>query len=156
MKAALAVVTLGATLASPVWAQDRWETFVNEVTARQGAFVCADVDEATGDFFCVELACEAGAPLMVEISYAGSRFSETIEARFRVNGVERGVHAFEQGMSGGYAHFQSVSAAQDDTLRYWLRNGRTAEIVIGDNVQPVTLSGSAAAMNQVLHACSVS
>ena len=155
MKAVTAAAALCATFATPAGAQERWETFVNDVTARQGAYICSEMDETTGDFFCVELACEAGAPLMVEISHAGSRLEETFEARFRVNGVDLGAHAFEQSAPGGYAHFQSLTAAQDDTLRYWLSAGRTAEIVIGNDVQPVTLAGSSVAMRQVLNACPI-
>lgn len=155
MKTAFSLVLMSTMFASTAHAQERWETFVNEVTARQGAFVCSEMNETTGDFFCVELACAPDAPLMIEISQDGSGLAATLEAHFRVNGVDLGSHAFEQSHPGGLAHYQSRTAAQDDTLRYWLSAGRTAEIVIGDDVRPVTLTGSSAAMRQVLNACHV-
>lgn len=148
-----APMIVGLMAVTPAVAQERWDVFVNQITERQGAYMCADMNEETGDFFCIELACAPGAPLAVEISYGGGAVAPVVEARFSVNGVALSTHAFEQTTPVGYASYRSQTAAQDDTLRYWLSAGRTAEIAFGDEVQALSLAGSSAALNSVLTHC---
>ncbi len=153
MKTLMIAALMSAVVAPPAVAQDRWATFDNGVTARQGAFICSEMNQETGEFFCMELACEAGAPLAVELSHDGSRLEDVMQAQFTVNGIDLGSHEFQQSKPNGYAQYASQTAAQDEQLRYWLRNGRSAEIAIGDDVEVMSLAGSSVALAQIFAAC---
>lgn len=139
--------------AAPVAAQERWETFENQLTDRQGAFMCSEFDTQTGAFFCLELACEAGEALTLELSRDGGAMNDSLDAAFSVNGVTVGTFSFQQSDPVGYARYASEVAAADETLRYWLSAGRSAQIMIGSEVQELSLSGSSAALSHVLSVC---
>lgn len=146
---------LGLFAATPLMSQERWETFHNSMTARQGAFMCSVFDEGTGDFFCLELACEPGGPLAMELSRDGAGLPDQIEASFSVNGVMLSSYPFDQQVESGFSVYRSEAAAADTTLRYWLAQGSNAQVAIGNDIQLISLRGSSAALNNVLTACSV-
>lgn len=144
---------LSMLAAAPVAAQESWETFQNQLTDRQGAFMCSEFDTQTGMFFCLELACEADGALTMELSRDGGAMNDTLDAVFAVNGVTVGTFSFQQSAPVGYARYASEVAAADETLRYWLSAGRSAQIVIGTEVQELSLTGSSAALSHVFDVC---
>ncbi len=149
------IVAAMASMAGSTAAQDRWETFEHAATERQGAYICDARDPSQGGFFCVELACSPDQPLAVEISRSGAWLAEELEAQFVINGAVRGVHQFAQSVPGTASSYRSEAAAQDDTLRYWLLNGRAIDLRVGDAEQRLSLSGSSLALRDVLAACPI-
>lgn len=146
---------VGALVASPTFAQERWETFENRLTERQGAFMCSEFDTSTGAFFCMELACEPGGDLTLELARDGGTVEPIVEAAFTINGVSMGSFEFEQINPTGYTAYTSRAAAQDANLRRWLSAGRSVEVTVGKEVQELTLSGSSAALSFVFEVCAV-
>lgn len=150
-----ATVVLTALSATPLVAQDRWETFQNRLTERQGAFMCSEFDADTGAFFCMELACDLGGDLTLELARDGGTVEPIVEAAFTINGVSMGSFEFEQVNPTGYTAYTSRTAAQDQTLRYWLSAGRSVEVTVGKEVQELSLAGSSDALREVLAVCPV-
>jgi hypothetical protein len=160
----LRVVALLLLTASPALPQG-WETFSHDMGS--GAAVCPVDDPETGRFFCFAVAClpEGGPPLIrVAVPATGETGGETGDSPARaplsvhVDGKVVAMLFLERLPGEDPADYGiPVEPARDAALLEALKSGSRSTLIFGTGpgaiVQPATLTGSRAALDQVPVLC---
>ncbi len=155
----LRLIGLFILLASAPAQADGWETFSHDMG--NGAAVCPYDDAESGRFFCFALACPpgGGAP-MIRVTFSGSAIGQpSAPLSVRVDGkiVSRLFLTRLREPDGEGDYGTPVDPVRDAALIEALKTGRRATIVFGIGLQavvePISLSGSHAALDAVPDLC---